>query len=152
MLTLNTSWSTVFSVLITDFGNLLSKRFLGVKMIIYDCLYHMYKTLDRDMAILWQVSHIHIVFREKGTAAIKRGAGGIGGVRGTGKKGVWWRWYLTPCRASRSVESFALRSCSSCSCLLSVRSSCWASTLMSLATTTAVWRSAWNRRHSSFSS
>lgn len=55
-------------------------------MIIYDCLYHMYKTLDRDMAILWQVSHIHIVFREKGTAAIKRGAGGIGGVRGTGKK------------------------------------------------------------------
>lgn len=67
-------------------------------------------------------------------------------------KKVWWKWYLTPCRASRSVESFALRSCSSCSCLLSVRSSCWASTLMSLATTTAVWRSAWNRRHSSFSS
>lgn len=71
---------------------------------------------------------------------------------GGGRGGVWWTWYLTPCSASRSVESFALRSCSSCSCLLSVRSSCWASTLMSLATTTAVCRSAWNRRHSSFSS
>lgn len=65
---------------------------------------------------------------------------------------VWLKTYLTPCRASRSAESFVLRSCSSCSCLWRLRSSCWASTLMSFATTTAVWRSAWNLRHSSFSS
>lgn len=38
------------------------------------------------MAILWQVSHIHIVIREKGTAAHKRGTRGTGGVGGTEKK------------------------------------------------------------------
>lgn len=43
----------------------------------YCCLYGVYKSLDGEMARLWQVSHIQIVFREKGTAAWTRGAEGL---------------------------------------------------------------------------
>lgn len=59
---------------------------------------------------------------------------------------------LWPCMSPSSFCSLAFFSSSSSSLLFTVRSSCWASHLMSLATTTAVCRSAWNRLHSSVSS
>lgn len=61
--------------------------------------------------------------------------------------------HLLRARASpRAFCSRAFFSSSSSSLRLTARSSCWASHLMSLATTTAVCRSAWKRRHSSVSS
>lgn len=61
--------------------------------------------------------------------------------------------HLPRARASpRAFCSRAFFSSSSSSLRLTARSSCWASHLMSLATTTAVCRSAWKRRHSSVSS
>lgn len=100
---------------------------------------------------MWQDSS-----RSSGLSYVQSGGNKFKKKKGRGKwtekGGLRRSLYLTPCRASRSPESFAFRSCSSCSCLLSTWSSCCASTLMSLATTTAVWRSAWKRRQSSFSS
>lgn len=68
----------------------------------------------------------------------------------------WWTSPATylrlPWASSSSFCSRAFFSSSSNSRRLVVRSSCWASHLMSFATTTAVCRSAWKRCHSSVSS
>lgn len=62
------------------------------------------------------------------------------------------RTYLRDFISSNSFVSFSFFSCASCNRRFRSPISSWASDLISFAITTAVWRSAWNCRHSADSS